>query len=75
MDASNTAQVQKEIKMKTAKEVFNLAIISIENGIALVGDGSERFEVNEAALNKDIACNDDADSIRLAYDKWCGENA
>lgn len=53
-----------------ATKAFGLKLISVENGIATVGDGAERFDVREAGLTEQVMA-DGEDEIRAAYDAWC----
>ena len=58
-----------------AIEFFGLTIIERENGMALVGDGNERYWVAAKALEEEFDPSHDEDETRKLYDAWCGKNA
>lgn len=57
-----------------AKDFFELTVVSTNNAVAYIGDGVDRFFVHAAGLESDINCDNDKDSVRKAYDKWCLQN-
>ena len=56
-----------------AVELFELTVYSDENGVAIVGDGQERFEVKSEGLSQEIELNAKEDALMKAYDSWCLE--
>ena len=59
--------------MKTAKELFNLTVYELRDGIAEVGDGAERFIVTASSLNDEFREELSDEEIRMAYDSWCAK--
>jgi hypothetical protein len=57
--------------MKTAKEIFGLTVYNICQGVADVGDGAERFNVVESALEDMFDENITENELRKEYDFWC----
>jgi len=61
--------------MKTAKEIFGLTVYNICQGVAEVGDGNERFNVVDSALEEMFDEKITEDELRKEYDFWCVRNS
>ena len=59
---------------RSIRDLYELEVVEAAHGIALVGDGLDRWEVPEAMLADEIELPEDAteDDERRAVEGWCG---